>query len=273
MANYDILGNIAIVKFQDETSASEKLLFAKNFLEEHKNIKTVLEKTEKVHGRLRTIKTKYILGEKTLEAEYKESGCVFKLNIETCYFSPRLANERLEVAKMIDKTAKASKKKPRVLVMFSGVGPFSIVIAKHAKVSEVVSIELGKDCCNYAQKNVYLNQVNDIVEVLQGDVKKIVKKGGLSVKGNLVPLHFDFVIMPRPNLKETFLASALKVARKGTMIVYYGFSPETKKEKMIGEILKEAKKLKRKIKILRVLEAGDIAPYEHRYRVEMKVLN
>ncbi|MDP1728880.1 MAG: hypothetical protein Q8L27_01610, partial [archaeon] len=81
MANYDILGNIAIVKFFDETSLEEKNEFAKNFLEEHKNVKTVLEKTEKVHGRLRTIKTKYILGEKTLETEYKESGCRFKLNI------------------------------------------------------------------------------------------------------------------------------------------------------------------------------------------------
>jgi len=34
----------------------------------------------------------------------------------------------------------------------------------------------------------------------------------------------------------------------------------------------EADKLKRKIKILRVVKAGDIAPYKFRYRVEIKVL-
>lgn len=260
MANYDIIGNIAIVKFLDKTSLQEKISFAKEFLKEHKNVKTAVEKIEKVHGRLRTIKTKHLLGEKTLEAEYRESGCVFKLNIETCYFSPRLANERMEVAKLIKK-AKAKK----VLVMFAGVCPFSIVIAKHAKPEKIISIELGKDCCKYAQKNIYLNQVNDIVEVLQGDVKKIIEKK--------IKEKFDVIVMPRPNLKESFLSDALKVARKGTLIIYYGFSSESKKQQMIEELLKEAQKLKRKIKILKVLEAGDIAPYEHRYRIEMKVLS
>ncbi len=67
--------------------------------------------------------------------------------------------------------------------MFSGVAPFSVIIAKHNKYAQkIVSIELGKECCKYAQKNVYFNHVNYVAEVLQGDVKKIIKKGrGLKV--------------------------------------------------------------------------------------------
>jgi len=261
MANYDILGNIAIVKFQDETPEEIKKRFAMKFLEEHGNVKTILEKTEKVHGRLRTIKTNFIAGEETLEAEYKESGCRFKLNVETCYFSPRLANERLEIAKKIQKL-----KAKKVLVMFSGVAPFPIVIAKYAKPNKIISIELGVECEKYARDNLWLNKVSDKIEHIQGDVNKILPKMAKQKD------KYEVIVMPRPNLKDNFLKSALSVAKKGTLIFYYGFCAETKKEEMILDLEKTAKKLKRKIKIMKVLEAGDIAPYEHRYRVEIKVL-
>jgi len=259
MANYDILGNIAIVKFPKEMPKKEKLKKASELLE-NKSITTVLEKTNKVSGRLRTIKTKYLLGEKTKIASYKENGCLFKFNVETCYFSPRLANERLEVAKMV-------RKNENVLVMFAGVAPFSIILAKTAKPNKIVSVELGRECCNYAEENVIRNKVENITKVLQGDVKRIIPKLEKQKE------KFDFIVMPRPNLKDSFLKQALGVSKKGTRIIYYGFCSENKKENMIEELLKEAKKFKRKIKIIRVLEAGDIAPYEHRYRVELLVLN
>jgi len=259
MANYDILGNIAIVKFSKEATKSEKLAKARELLE-NKSIKTVLEKTNKVSGRLRTIKTKYLLGEKTKIAEYRENGCLFKFDVETCYFSPRLANERLEVAKM-------ARRGENVLVMFAGVAPFSIVIARTAKPKHIVSVELGRECCKYAEENIVRNKVENIIQVVQGDVKRIIPK--LEKQKD----KFDFIVMPRPNLKETFLKSALDVSKKGTRIVYYGFSAEDKKNEMVCNLEKEAKKFKRKIKIVKVLEAGDIAPYEHRYRVEMTVEN
>ncbi len=257
MANYDILGNIAIVKFPDETTKEEKLKKAEELLK-IPSVKTVLEKTEKVSGRLRTIKTRFLVGEKNLVADYRESNCRFRFNVETCYFSPRLSNERLEVAKMIKKL-----KNPSVLVMFAGVGPFSIVISKYAKTKKVVSVELGKECCKYARENMGLNKIYSDSEIIQGDVNKIISKLGEK---------FDVIVMPRPNLKDTFLKSALSAAKKGTLIIYYGFCAESKKDEMLKWLEKEAKKCKRKIKILKVKEAGDIAPYEHRYRIEIKVL-
>lgn len=272
MANYDILGDIAIIKFNDNISKEEKITKAKELMQSYKCVKTVLEKANKVSGRLRTIKTNFLIGENKKETLYKENGCLFKLNVETCYFSPRLANERLEIAKLI---LKSKIKNPSVLVLFSGVAPFPIVIAKilENKFKRILSIELGKDCGKYALENIKLNKFDGKIEHVQGDVKKVIKKGGLSVKGNLVPLSFDFIVMPRPNLKETFFSDALKVSKKGTFIVYYGFSPESKKQAMLEELEQEAKKNKRKIKILNCFEAGDIAPFEHRYRIEVKVLN
>ena len=42
---------------------------------------------------------------------------------------------------------------------------------------------------------------------------------------------------------------------------------------MLEEINEEAEKYGKKIRITNVREAGDIAPYEHRYRIELKVEN
>lgn len=264
MANYDILGNIAIVKFSDGTKKEEKLQKAQELLK-IPTVKTILEKTNKVSGRLRTIKTRFLAGEKNLVADYKENNCRFKFNVETCYFSPRLANERMEIARII-----SGMKKPRVLVMFAGVGPFTIAIAKYAKTKKIVSIELGKECCKYALENLKLNKIYSGVEIIPGDVKRIIPK---LLKDKENREKYDAIVMPRPNLKETFFSDALKVSKKGTKIIYYGFSPESKKEEMIEELEKESRKLKRKIKITKVLEAGDIAPYEHRYRIEILVKN
>lgn len=262
MANYDILGNIAIIKFQNKETKKEKLSKAKQLLQQYKTVKAVLEKANKVSGRLRTIKTKHLLGEKTLEADYLENGCRFKFNVETCYFSPRLANERLEIAKLINREIEKRKlKNASVLVIFSGIGPFSIVISKHSKANKIVSIELGKECCKYASKNAIINKAWNL-EIIQGDVKKQIKN---------LKERFDFIVMPRPNLKETFLVQAFAVSKKSTKIIYYGFCSEKNLEKMLDQLHKEAKQEKKKIKITNIKQAGDIAPYEHRYRIEIEL--
>ena len=256
---FDAIGSIAILKFNEKTSSKEKKKVACGILKKQKNIKTVLEKVEKVKGKLRTIKTKFLAGRNTKETVHKENNCLFKLNIERCYFSPRLSEERKEVAAMIGKQDK-------VLVMFAGVGPFPIVIAKK-KGAEVVSIELGKECCRYARENAKLNKQVDKIKILQGDVKKIVPK--LKKQGK----KFDVIVMPRPNLKETFLKEAFSVSRKGTRIFYYCFSQEKELGSEIEKIHLAAKNKKRKIQILRVKKAGDIAPYTHRWRADLRVMN
>ncbi|MBU0977021.1 MAG: hypothetical protein KKD18_01255 [Nanoarchaeota archaeon] len=253
MANYDIIGNVAIVKFARGAKVREKKRIAEALLKEKKAVTTVLEKTEKFSGRLRTQATKYLAGEKTKEVLYRENGCLFRLNVDTCYFSPRLAAERLEVAKMV-------KKNEDVLVMFGGVAPFAIVIARHSKAARVVSVELGRDCSKYALENVKRNKLRN-VEIVQGDVRR--KVPGLG--------KFDRVVMARPQLKDSFLDIGFKAVRKGGMIHYYGFYPVEEKDKMISMILAEASRARRQVRILRVKKAGEIGTKKYRWRVEMKV--
>lgn len=252
-SSYDIIGSIAILKFPSGIKQKEKKKTALELLK-HKNIKTVLEKIEKVKGRLRTYKTRYLTGVKTKETIHNESGCRFKLDVEKCYFSPRLSNERIEIAKKVNK-------KDRVLVMFAGVAPFSCIIAK--KAGKVVSVELSILASKYALENVKLNKLGN-VEIIQGNVKKIIP--GLARR----KIKFDKIIMPRPQLKESFLDLAFKVSKKSSRIFYYDFGNEV--GKILERIYKESKKAKRKIVIEKVKKAGEIAPYKFRWRVEFKVL-
>lgn len=254
MADYDILGNIAIIKSEGKTK-KEKLAQAKKLLKSP-NIKTVLEKATNVRGRLRTIKTKHVLGKKNLIAFHRENSCLFKFNVETCYFSPRLSNERQAIASKI-------KNNDKVLIMFAGVGVYPIVIYKYSKPEKIVGVELGKECCKYFKDNLKLNKIpSSKIEIIQGDVKnKINSKLG----------RFDVVIMARPNLKETFLKQGLAGCKKGTRLFYYGFCRDDKLNEMINSLKEEAKKFNRKIKIKAISPAGEIAPRKHRYRVEIEI--
>jgi tRNA (guanine37-N1)-methyltransferase len=251
MANYDLLGNIVLVKFRRDEKLVAKKKWAERFLKTRKQVTTVLEKTEGFSRRLRTQKSKWIAGEKTKEVLYRENGCEFRFNVDTCYFSPRLSTERKEIASKV-------KKGEEVLVMFGGVAPFAIVIAKLGKARRVVSVELGKECNKYAKENVKRNRVS--VGVVQGNVRgKVVGK-------------FDRIVMARPNLRDSFLDVGFRTVRKGGVIHYYGFYLENEKKEMLEMIQREAKKARRKIKILKVKRAGEVGVRKFRFRVDIKII-
>ena len=249
----DIVGNIAILKFPRKTLWITRKLKARKFLKQNKTVTTVVEKTDKIQGELRTSKTKHLAGIKTKQATYKENNCTFKFNIDESYFSPRLSNERKVIA---DEVAKLKPK--NILVMFAGIAPYPIVIAKKLKQQKkqfhIYSNELNKKANQEAKKNIALNKLQKQITLIPGDAKKIKTKQ-----------KFDIILMPRPNLKDTFLKTALKLSKKGTTIFYHGFGT---KEEVLNEIKKDTKN---KIKRIRIRKAGDIGPYVYRWQAVFKV--
>jgi len=272
---FEIIGSIAILQLPRKLRKKEKLI-ARTLLGLHKNIKTVVKKTARVKGRLRTLEVKHIAGIKTKETLHKENGCVMALDIEKCYFSSRLAHERLEIAKIIASASKAKtrktartarqiKKTRKIIVLFGGVGPFALVIARLNKDAEIYSVELNRIAASYAEKNIELNKLKNI-KAVQGNVKKIkkiIRKYGL-------PKFYDIIVMPRPQLKETFLKEAFSIAKPKALFFYYDFGPE--KEKILQKITQEAKKARKKIKILQIKKAGEIAPYKYRWRIDFRLI-
>lgn len=255
--SFEVIGSIAILQLPDERKREAKIL-ARGILQENKHIKSVLLKESRVKGRLRKRKLKFIAGINTKEAMHRENNCLMKMNVETSYFSPRLGNERQEIANEILR----KKGRKKVLVMFSGIAPYAIVIAKQNPKAEVTAVELNREACRYAEANVMLNRLENL-KIAQGDVKKIIPK---------LKSKFDFIVMPRPQLKDTFLKEAFHVSKKGTIVYYYDFAKQDEIEKKVKELEQEAKKAKKQIKILRLKKAGEIAPYKFRIRVDFKVL-
>jgi len=251
MAAYDTIGNIAILPLYTENP--KKL--ANLVLKSNQHIKSVYMKAGKISGRLRKSHLKFISGEKIKETLHRESGCSFKLDVEKCYFSPRLGNDRLDIARQV-------KKGERVLVMFSGIGPYSIVIAKNSKAREVYGIELNRIATKYAQENIKLNKLSNCFAI-QGDVKKIIPKLG----------KFDRIVMARPQLKDDFLADALKSSKKKTIIHFYDFLKEDEMpEGAFRKIKGACKKSKKRFKIIRWKKALEIGPRKWRIRVDFYVL-
>ena len=267
---FNVLGNIAIVNFADDVKLKDKKRFSEKILKKHSNIKTVLEKSGKFKGRLRKMQTRHLAGEKNKEVLYKENGCVFRFNIDKTYFSPRLSNERKEIASLI-------KTGEEVLVMFAGVAPFSIVIAKNSRCKKVYSNEINREANKYSKLNLELNKVKDKVKLIPGDIKRIVKNMGSKsasrkTNGFYRGQKFDVIVMPRPNLRDSFLEEAFRLSKKGTRIYYYDFCKIEDIDNVVEKIKDEAKKFKKRIKILRTGKAGEIAPYKIRFRIDFTLL-
>ncbi len=113
-------------------------------LETHKNIRTVCL-IDPVSGELRTRNVAIIAGENQTLTTHTEYGLSFDVDVETTYFSPRLASERKRVANLV-------KSGEIVVDMFAGVAPFSIMIARYAKPKIVYAIDKNKEAVLLCKK-------------------------------------------------------------------------------------------------------------------------
>ncbi|MEM2320017.1 MAG: class I SAM-dependent methyltransferase family protein [Candidatus Bathyarchaeia archaeon] len=232
--SYDIVGDIAIIRL-NENSLEYAQLIAKAIMGIHKNVKTVLAQTSPVYGEFRLRKLEYVAGENKTITIHRESGCIFSVDIEKCYFSPRLSYERLRVAKQVGNGEK-------VVNMFAGVGCFSIVIAKHSKAEKIYSIDINPVAVKYMQENVRLNGVYGRVIPLKGDAGEIIQK-------SLVQ-KADRVLMPLPEKAFQYLDYAILALQKsGGYIHYYDFEHARKGENVVEKV---KEKIAGKLKSLNV---------------------
>ena len=270
--SFDTIGNILVFSdFPAKLKKKEKII-GEEILKKFRQIKTVAKKTGKYSGKFRTPKIKIIAGEKTKEALYKENNCMLKLDVEKCYFSIRLSNERKRICSLV-------KPNETILVMFSGVAPYPIVIAKNTKAKEVYGVEINPAAHKYALENLKLNKINN-VNLFLGDVRKVLpninkkfdNKEIRRIYGFQKPLVFDRILMPLPKDAEDFLDITLKKIKKKGIVHLYTFSELEKIDKITKNIQKKCKKSGKKIKILNTVKCGQYSPYVYRICVDFEVI-
>jgi len=250
--SYDIIGDILIIDIDPALKKKEKLI-AEALLKEHRNIKVICRKQDIHKGRYRTQKLRIIAGERRKETIHRESGARLKLNVETSYFSPRSGNERIRIAKQV-------KEGEDILVMFSGIAPLPVVLAKNTKAKHITAVELNPKAHRYAQENIKLNKINN-VELINADVNK--------VKLNR---KFDRILMPLPKTGEDFLPLALSYSKKGTMIHLYNFLKEDGFEEEKSKIKSICIKNKKRCKVIDIVKCGPFSPYVYRVCSDIKIV-
>ncbi len=252
--SFDAIGDIAIMEIPKKLVKKEKLI-AQKLLEIHRNISTVAKKKGAHRGVFRLQKIKILAGENKKETIHAENGIKLKLNIEKVYFSPRQATERKRIFSQV-------KKGEKVLVMFSGCGPYVFAIAKNSPAKEVVGIEKNPVAHKYALENIKLNKVNN-VKLYKGDAKKIIPK---------LKEKFSRIIMPLPKDASKFLPSAFKATGKNCIIHLYDYLKEKEiPKKAISKVEKACKKHKKRCKIISVIKCGQLAPRKYRVCVDFRV--
>ncbi len=188
----------------------------------HREVKAVWRQSSPVSGDYRLRKLKFVLGERKTETTYKEYGCIFKIDLDKTYFSPRLSYERLRIAKL-------TQLREVVLNMFAGVGCYSICIAKHSEPMKVYSIDINPVAIQFLHENIRLNRVADKIVSILGDAKKVIEKELQNVA--------DRVLMPLPERAYEYLDSAhLALKPEGGWIHYYAFEHAKKAENPLKKV-------------------------------------
>ena len=232
--HFDVIGDIAVLMIAPSLAVYGHIL-ADAIISRRRNIRTVLIKTSRIEGCNRTARYDVISGNDTVTTHH-ENGFLYRLDIRTVFYNPRLASERKRVT---DQVCDGE----RVLVPFCGVGPF--VIPAAARGASVVAVEKNPEACRWLAENVQLNGVLDRVTILNGD----------ATDTELLPVFtFDRVIIPTPYGMDTIFDIIAPVVKHGGIIHFYTFKNRKQADAMAVEFEKKGYD----VALLRA--CGNIAP-------------
>lgn len=227
---------------------------AKEIMKRHKAVKSVLKKLSERKDTFRLYRCKLVTGSKSTEVVHREYGMRFKVDPQKAYFSPRESTERQRIAAMV---------KPRevVLVMFSGVAPYPIAIArKQPLVSKIYAVEINPAAHAFALENVKLNHVEKKVFPILKDIRDARDLGKASR-----------IIMPIV-IAIDFLDEAFYHSKKGTIIHLYGQSKDAVFKDLEERVAKVAKKCKVKYKIVGREDVLPYSPHVRKVRLDIKTI-
>lgn len=204
-SSFDIIGDIIIIKIPEELDEKKEII-AKILINKIKTVKTVFQQISSVEGEYRTRRLCFLTGINKSITEYREHGCIFKVDVLKTYFSPRLSTERLRVSKLI-------RNNEIIVNMFAGIGTYSIILAKKNPDCIVYSIDLNPDANDLCIINSKLNKVQDRVIPILGNARSVIDN---HLKGKATR-----VLMPLPEQAAEFIDSAIMALENNKGIIHY----------------------------------------------------
>jgi tRNA (guanine37-N1)-methyltransferase len=249
--SFDVIGHIALLKLPEELMPFRAEV-GRALIHAHRNIRTVAN-VGRVESEYRLRDIEIIAGEQRTETVHKEHGLSFWLDVRKVYFSPRLAGERLRVAKQVHP-------KETIIDMFAGVGAFSVLIAKHRAPRKVFAIDINPDAIYYLEKNIYQNRVSDIVQPILGDATEVVRTLSTAER----------IIMNLPLGAARYFEHALALVRNGGHIHYYLIAREDNLSAHMESLNHEAARKNKKISYT-VKALKSYSPVQKFFAIDLEV--
>jgi tRNA (guanine37-N1)-methyltransferase len=251
---YDVVGDIAIIMIPEELEPREHLI-AEAILNSNKKIRVVARRSGNYGGEFRTIPLQILAGENRKETEVKESGIRLLVNPETVYYSVRSGNERRRLASLVQPGE-------YVLVLFSGIAPYPLVIARYSKAQAVVGIEKNPQAHAYGMQNLCRNKKLKNIKLYLGDVREVLPNLGTT---------FDRVIMPLPTRGEEFLPCALQVLKPSGFLHFYDMQDPELFAQSVKKIVAACAVANRTVLTSRITRCGHCAPQIYRICIDAQI--
>ncbi len=203
MKSYEQLGDIIIISIPDEYKELKEFI-GKSFFDSFE-CQTVLEKGF-VSGEFRIPYYKKIIGNGFVTI-HKENGIFYKIDLSKVMFSSGNIAERIRMAHV-------SSPDEVIIDMFSGIGYFTLPLAKYGK-SMVWALEKNPNSYELLLENINLNRLTGRV---------------FPVNTDCLDFDPDFkaerIVMGYFSDDEKFLLKALDMIKDGGIIHYHNTVPE-----------------------------------------------
>lgn len=200
---FDVIGDIAVLAIPEELTRY-RFVIADAVISRRPTIKTVLNKISCLEGCNRTAHFEILAGTDTVTT-HQEYGFIYRIDVRTVFYNPRLASERKRVTDQVNPGE-------RVLVPFCGVGPY--VIPAAARGADVVSVEQNPEACRWFDENVLLNSIGDRITRFSAD----------AFDTSFLPQgSFDRAIIPTPYGMDAIFDVITPWVKPGGMIHFYTF--------------------------------------------------
>ncbi len=175
-------------------------------------------------------------GEPVNEIVHREYGCAFKLDPMRLMFCLGNSFERLRLAGHVGKGEV-------VVDMFAGIGQFTIPMAVLSDPETIYAIEINPDAYRYLLENIKLNQVEEKVQPILGDCKKVV--------GERLEGVADRVVMGYFGGTSEALPAALKALRpEGGVVYFHDLARRGLEEEFLKIILRKTEQLGYEVRLL-----------------------
>lgn len=251
---YEVIGDIVIITLSPSFEHLENKI-AQAVLKMFPDLRIIAKRISQHSGEFRVPSLVKIEGEGDFSTVHKEFGLRLHVDPETVYFSPRSASERYRIAEQV-------KPGEKVLVMFSGVGPFALMIGLHAEASEVIGVEKNPNAYRLALRNLDLNKKVQHVVFCHGDVEDILPN---------MKKQFDRIVMPLPLSGGKYLNLALSNLLPGGMLHFYDFQFKNEFELSLSAVRAACESTERKIIEASLHRCGHVGSRRFRVCVDAKI--